>query len=189
MMQPSQIEDKISGTITLKRAQQRRSMQISPSVASLRSFFPHLLLLGCKMATSKSEDLVIPDTITEEQKPWFVSFIKWYKTNYGAKLDPDNLCNVKPVNETEAIFLNFLKFYDKYIAQRASAEEIRIFKEIFPINNVPIGTDFEFCVLAKTFLHFGPAYFVNNSDVKGKTQSELERMQKAKEWTTVYESG
>ena len=62
------------------------------------------------MAASKSED-VVPDAVTEE--PWFVSFVKWFKTNYGTKLDPDNLCKVKPVNETEAIFLNFLKFFDK----------------------------------------------------------------------------
>ena len=61
------------------------------------------------MATSKSDDLVITDTITEEQKPWFVSFVKWHKKNYGAKLDPDNLWKVNPANETEAIFLNFLK--------------------------------------------------------------------------------
>ena len=141
------------------------------------------------MATSKSDDLVITDTIAEEQKPWFVSFVKWYKTNHGAKLDPDNLWKVNPANETEAIFLNFLKFYDKCIAQRVSVEEAKIFNEFYPNDNIPIGTDVEFHNLAKAFLHFGPAHFVNNSDVKGKTQSELERMQKAKEWTTVYESG
>ena len=141
------------------------------------------------MAAFEWEDVVIPDTVTEEQKPWFVSFVKWYKKNYGTKLDPDNLCKVKPVNETEAIFLNFLKFFDKNITQRVSAEELKIFHEKHPMTIIPIGTDSEFRCLAKTFLHFGPAYFVNNSDVKGKTQSELERMQKAKKWTTVYESG
>ena len=93
------------------------------------------------------------------------------------------------MNKTEATLLNFLKFFDKCIAQRVSTEELKIFHEKHPMTIIPIGTDSEFRCLAKTFLHFGPAYFVNNSDVKGKTQSELERMQKAKEWTTVCESG
>ena len=142
------------------------------------------------MATFDWEDVVvIPDTVTEEQKPWFVSFVTWYKKNYGTKLNPDNLCKVKPVNETEAIFLNFLKFFDKYIAQRVSFEELKIFHETHPMTIIPLGTDSEFRCLAKTFLHFGPAHFVNNSDLKGKTQSELQRMQEAKEWTTFYECG
>ena len=62
-------------------------------------------------------DTVLIPEITEEQKPWFISFVKWFRTNNGAKLDPDNLCKVQPVNETEAIFLNFLKFFDKYIVK------------------------------------------------------------------------
>ena len=139
------------------------------------------------MAASKSEYVIIPEGITEEQKPWFVSFVKWFKTNYGTKLDPDNLCKVKPVNETEAMFLNFLKFFDKYIAKRTTAEEAKIFKERF--HDPHIGTDFEFHTLAKAFVHCGPAYFVNNSDVKGKAQAELQRMQKAKEWKTIHKSG
>ena len=186
MTQPSHIEDKISKTIALNCAQQIRSMQILTRVAFLRSFLPHLILLGCKMAASKSECVIIPEGIAEEQKPWFVSFVKWFKRNYGAKLDPDNLCKVEPVNENEAIFLNFLKFFDKYIARRTSAEELEIFKERF--HDLPNGTDFEFHMLAKTFVHYGPTYFENNSDVKGKTLAELQRMQKAKEWKTMYGS-
>ena len=82
------------------------------------------------MATFDWEDVVvIPDTVTEEQKPWFVSFVTWHKKNCGTKLNPDNLCKVKPVNETEATFLNFLKFFDKCIAQRVSTEELKIFHE------------------------------------------------------------
>ena len=138
------------------------------------------------MAMFKFDEVLIPEGVTEEQKPWFVSFVKWYKTNNGAKLDPDNLCKVKPVNEAEATFLNFLKFFDKYIAKRASAEEIEIFKQRF--HDLPTGTEFEFHTLAKTFVHYGPTYFVNNSDVKGKTQAELQRMQKAKEWKIMYGS-
>ena len=43
-------------------------------------------------------------------------------------------------------------------------------------------------MLTKTFVHYGPTYFENNSDVKGKTLAELQRMQKAKEWKTMYGS-
>ena len=129
-------------------------------------------------------DTVLIPEITEEQKPWFISFVKWFRTNNGAKLDPDNLCKVQPVNETEAIFLNFLKFFDKYIVKRHTAEEVKISKERFNERN--LDTDFEFHTLAKTFVHYGPTYFVNNSDVKGKTQAELQRMQKAKKWKTEY---
>ena len=144
-----------------------------------------------KMATSKFDEVLIPDGVTEEQKPWFVSFVKWIKRNCGAKLDPDNRCKVKAVNETEAAFLNFLKFFDKYIAKRTSAEQVKILKERFDDPHVGtelIGTDFEFYMLAKAFVHYGAAYFVNNSDVKGKTQAELQGMQKAKEWKTMYGS-
>ena len=106
-------------------------------------------------------------------------------------MDPDNLCKVKPVNEAEAIFLNFLKFFDKYIARRTTAEEVKILKGRFNdphIGTEVMGTDFEFHMLAKTFVHYGPTYFENNSDVKGKTLAELQGMQKAKEWKTMYGS-
>ena len=129
-------------------------------------------------------DTVLIPEITEEQMPWFISFVKWFRTNNGAKLDPDNLCKVQPVNETEAIFLNFLKFFDKYIAKRLTAEEAEMARE--RLHDPNIGTDFEFHTLGKTFIHYGPSYFVNNSDVKGKTEAELKRMQKAKKWKTEY---
>ena len=71
-------------------------------------FLPCSLLLGCNMATFEWEDVVIPDTVTEEQKPWFVSFVKWCKTNYGTKLDPKllaNICTWESVVMSYIIFL------------------------------------------------------------------------------------
>ena len=125
------------------------------------------------------DDISIPEWgVTDETKPWFVAFVKWIREKYyclGSRLDPDNLQNLVPANETEAIYLNFLKFYDKYYSTRSPFKWAQKIKFEEP-TCVAGGTDIDFHYLATIFVRHGPDYFVDNSDVKGKTQEELEQL-------------
>ena len=98
----------------------------------------------------------------------------WYRKNYGSWLDPQNVPNIMPRNQTEAIFLNYLQFHDKCISERCSFDESEIFKFLCAKGNYPIpGSDAEFHNLGQLFIQYGPQYFIDNTDVKGKTKQEL----------------
>ena len=136
-------------------------------------------------------DVTIPDHLTDKQKKWFEAFVRWYRKNYSPKLDPKNIPNITAKTPTEAIFLNFLHFSDKYISERCTFHECEALKRHHP-NSVTFtpGTDQEFHALANIFMCYGPRYFVDNTDVKGKTKQELEHL-KTRPWivkTTDYQT-
>ena len=143
------------------------------------------------MATKKCKgvpEIDVPDDLSSQQQEWFAAFVSWYRSNYGSKLDPDNVHKIKPTSAKEGIFLNFLHFHDKYISKRCTFLETEIFRRMHPKTNFPTpGTDEEFHYLAKVFIHYGPEYFVNNSDFKGKSKRELKDLQK-KSWITFADS-
>ena len=76
---------------------------------------------------SNDEDVYIPDTMTDEEKEWFNAFVK-YKKHYSPQLDPENIPKIIPRTATEAIFLNYLQFHDKYIDKRCTFEERNVMK-------------------------------------------------------------
>ena len=73
---------------------------------------------------------------------------------------------IEPMNETEDIFLNFLKFHDKHLQKRLDYRIAERFKAEHP-NPTGEGTDYDHHGLAQNFILFGgPDYFRGNSDVK-----------------------
>ena len=146
--------------------------------------FPMILTMD-KSKPNAQGVVSIPENLTEQQSLWFVAFVSWYKGNYCSKLDPGNVSKIKPASETEAIFLNFLQFHDKYVSERCTFQECQIFKRMHPKGNCPKpGTDAEFHHLGRIFIQCGPQYFINNSDVKNKTKEELKQLQ-MKPWMKI----
>ena len=128
---------------------------------------------------SNDEDVHIPDTMTDDEKVWFYTFVNWYKKHYSPQLDPDNIPNIIPRTSTEAILLNYLQFHDKYIDKRCTFEERNIIK--CHQSDSVIGSDKEIHTYAYLFTRYGPNYFIDNTDVRGKTEQELEYL-KTKPW-------
>ena len=120
------------------------------------------------------DDVSVPDEISDFQKEWFVAFVKWYRVKYQvltSKLDFDKIDQLKPEDQTESIFLNFLMFYDKHYLQRATFEVAERDKADHPFM-CGTGTDHNFHALGNIFIQYGPNYFLNNTDLKGKTKEE-----------------
>ena len=135
-------------------------------------------------ASEKSEDeyddddISIPGTIAGEEIEWFADFVRWQRKNYRAlksKLDPGEIHKMKPRSDSEAGYLNFLMYYDKYYSKRLTYEDAEKAKVNYP-HLKGAGTDDYFHHLAWIFTKHKPVYFVNNSDVKGRTPEELERL-------------
>ena len=127
----------------------------------------------------EDDDVSVPDYMLDDQKLRFTAFVKWYRTNYhalGSKLDPDNVEQLQPSNGMEAAFLNFLMFYDKYYSKRAPFEWAERNKREHPFMAGP-GTDYDFHALAGIYVQYDADYFVDNTDVKGKTKEELAILQ------------
>ena len=120
------------------------------------------------------DDVSVPDETSDFQKEWFVAFVKWYRVKYQvltSKLDFDKIDQLKPEDQTESIFLNFLMFYDKHYLQRATFEVAERDKADHPFM-CGTGTDHNFHALGNIFIQYGPNYFLNNTDLKGKTKEE-----------------
>ena len=129
------------------------------------------------------DDVSIPDYLTEEKKEWFTHFVIWQRKTYrslGSKLDPDKVHLIEPTSEKEARYLNFFMFHDKYMGKRCDFETAEQWKKEYSHMVCP-GTDHDFHRLASMFTQLGPGYFKDNSDVKGKTQEELELL-KERPW-------
>ena len=132
------------------------------------------------VSTVEEDDVSLPDDYAEDKQAWFVAFVRWHRMAYHSqksKLDPKRINLIEPGNEAEDIFLNFLKYYDKYVFTRdnyARAERKKM-EEEHPIH---AGTDYDHHSLAMSFIWYGgPDYFRGNSDVKGKSKEELIALQ------------
>ena len=141
---------------------------------------------------STDDEIPTPSRLTAAGKVWYEAFVSWYKKHLSPQLDPDNIPNIIPRTYTESIFLNYLQFHDKYLGGRSSFEDREIHKRLYPNKPCAFGTDKEIHALAYMFMSYGPPYFINNTDVKGKTKPELEYL-KTKPWikrvTTENEAG
>ena len=130
---------------------------------------------------STDDDISTPHKLTDKGKVWCEAFVSWCKKHLSSQLDPDVIPNITPRTATEAIFLNYLQFHDKYLGGRATFEEREIFKRLYPNKPCAFGTDKEIHAYACMFMCYGPPYFIDNTDVKGKTKQELEYL-KTKPW-------
>ena len=141
---------------------------------------------------STDDEIPTPSRLTAAGKVWYEAFVSWYKKHLSPQLDPDNIPNIIPRTHTESIFLNYLQFHDKYLGGRSSFEDREIHKRLYPNKPCVFGTDKEIHSMAYMFMSYGPPYFINNTDVKGKTKPELEYL-KTKPWikrvTTENEAG
>ena len=141
---------------------------------------------------STDDEIPTPSRLTAAGKVWYEAFVSWYKKHLSPQLDPDNIPNIIPRTYTESIFLNYLQFHDKYLGGRSSFEDREIHKRLYPNKPCVFGTDKEIHALAYMFMSYGPPYFINNTDVKGKTKPELEYLI-TKPWikrvTTENEAG
>ena len=125
------------------------------------------------------DDISIPDKIEDENRDSFAAFVSWIRKNYyafGSNLDPGNVQNMKPTSAQEATFLNFLMFYDKYYSTRTPFKCAQQYKHQHPENLAAPGTDIDFHWLARIYVQYGSDYFMDNTDVKGKTQEELQSL-------------
>ena len=130
---------------------------------------------------STDDEISTPSGLTAIGKAWYEAFVSWHKQHLSPQLDPDNIPNITPRTETESIFLNCLQFHDKYLGGRSSFEDREIHKCLYPNKPYAFGTDKEIHAYAYMFMSYGPPYFIDNTDVKGKTKQELEQL-KTKPW-------
>ena len=125
--------------------------------------------------SNDDDDVSVPDDLSDFKKQWFVSFVKWHKTKcyvLASRLDSDKIDQLKAESLSESIFLNFLMFHDKCHFQRANFEVAERDKVDHPFM-CGTGTDHNFHSLGNIFIQYGPHYFVDNTDVKGRTKEEL----------------